>query len=181
LTGFLVFILPGTAGQCAVATVFSILTFIVFAKVSLFADTLDRYHYWLGCVVLFLSTILALLSKGDYISADTQSQEVLPVVLLVLNLLLIVSVVLRVVVFSRHAHKLTKSAFGNNDSSLDKAACNDDDVDVNDVIVKAAAGDDYCAVKSGTSSEHQQQQQQRKRKQSAQVGPRQFDAQSPTH
>eukprot|EP00953_Heterococcus_sp_UTEX-ZZ885_P025612 13926-Heterococcus_DN1.PRE.3 len=43
--------------------------------------------------------------------------------------------------------------------------------------------DDYCAVKSGTSSEHQQQQQQQqlKREQSAQVGPRQFDAQSPTH
>jgi hypothetical protein len=66
LTGFLVFILPGTAGQCAVATVFSILTLIVFAKVSPFVDTIDRYQYWLGCVVLFLSIILALLLKGDY-------------------------------------------------------------------------------------------------------------------
>jgi Na+-transporting NADH:ubiquinone oxidoreductase subunit NqrC len=107
---------------------------------------------------------------------------VLPVVLVVLNFLLIVSVVSGVVVFSRHGHKLTKSVFDNNNSSLDKAACNDDDVDVNDVIVKAVVEDYCCADSSGPSSEHQQQQQQQRQgKQSAQVGPRQFDIQSPTH
>jgi hypothetical protein len=115
LTGFLVFILPGTAGQSAVACVFSVLTLIVFAKVSPFADRTDFKHYWLGCVILFLSTILALLLKGDYTAADTQSQQILPILLVILNILLTVSVVAAVVVVARTTHKLSKAAFNSTD------------------------------------------------------------------
>jgi hypothetical protein len=161
LTGVLVFILPGTAGQSAVACVFSVLTLIVFAKVSPFADRTDFKHYWLGCVILFLSTILALLLKGDYTAADTQSQQILPILLIILNILLTVSVVAAVVVVARTTHNLSKATFNNT---------NDDDT----------------PNSSTKRSAIQQHFNTRKHKrESAQVGPRQHhDATtvlSPTH
>eukprot|EP00953_Heterococcus_sp_UTEX-ZZ885_P041480 21161-Heterococcus_DN1.PRE.2 len=110
LTGFLVFILPGTAGQSAVACVFTVIALIVFSIASPFADITDFNHYWLGCMILFLSTILALLLKGNYTASDTSSQQVLPTLLVILNVLLIVSVIAAAVVVARRAlPTITKS------------------------------------------------------------------------
>jgi NADH:ubiquinone oxidoreductase subunit 6 (subunit J) len=103
LTGFLVFILPGTAGQSAVACVFTVITLIVFSTAAPFADTVDFDNYWLGCMILFLSTILAFLLKGNYTATDRTNQEVLPALLVTLNLLLIVSVVAAVASATRRA------------------------------------------------------------------------------
>jgi hypothetical protein len=48
LTGFLVFILPGTAGQAAVACVFAGLSLGVFGLVQPYAEPSDSNDYWLG-------------------------------------------------------------------------------------------------------------------------------------
>jgi hypothetical protein len=103
LTGFLVFILSETTSQSAVACVFTVITVIVFSIASPFADRIDFNHYWLGCTILFLSTTLALLLKGNYTASDTSSQQVLPTLLVILNILLIVKVVAAAVVVARRA------------------------------------------------------------------------------
>eukprot|EP00953_Heterococcus_sp_UTEX-ZZ885_P038635 19834-Heterococcus_DN1.PRE.2 len=159
LTGFLVIILPGTAGQSAVACVFSVLKLIVFAQISPFADRTDFKHYWLGCVILFLSTVLALLLKGDYTATDTQSQQILPILSVILNILLTVSVVAAVVVVARTTHKLSKAAYNNT---------NDDDT-LNSSTKRSAIQQHFNTRKH--------------KRESAQVGPRQLATTvlSPTH
>jgi hypothetical protein len=110
LTGFLVFILPGTAGQSAVACVFTVILLIVFSIAAPFAVRTDFDNYWLGCVILFLSTILAFILKGNFTATDTTSQRVLPTLLVTLNILLTVSVAVAVAVVARIAYKLSVAA-----------------------------------------------------------------------
>jgi hypothetical protein len=110
LTGLLVFILPGTAGQSAVACVFTVITLIVFSIASPFTDRTDFNHYWLGCMILFLSTILAFILKGNYTATEQTSQEVLPTLLVTLNILLLVSVAIAVAVVARIAYTLSIAA-----------------------------------------------------------------------
>jgi hypothetical protein len=91
LTGFLVFILPGTAGQSAVSCVFAGVSLSVFGLVQPHADTADSNDYWLGTWILFLSTFIALLLKGDYTHEDAYFSKFMAVVLVVFNIILILS------------------------------------------------------------------------------------------
>jgi hypothetical protein len=76
LTGFLVFILPGTAGQSAVACVFAGLSLGVSGLVQPYAETSDSNDYWCGTWILFLSTFIALILKGDNTSEKFLLQQV---------------------------------------------------------------------------------------------------------
>jgi hypothetical protein len=97
LAGFLVFILPGTAGQAAVSCVFAILSTVAFSHYKPLAVPLDSKNYLLGCNILFLSMFVALLLKVDYIGADSyQSKTVFSVVLIILNLWLFLSAIFQV-------------------------------------------------------------------------------------
>jgi hypothetical protein len=91
LTGFLVFILPGTAGQSAVACVFAGLSLAVFGLVQPFADTSDSNDYWFGTWILFLSTFIALVLKGDTSSESAYYNKFMAVILVVFNVLLLCS------------------------------------------------------------------------------------------
>jgi hypothetical protein len=91
LTGFLVFILPGTAGQSAVACVFAGLSLGVFGLVQPFADTSDSNDYWFGTWILFLSTFIALVLKGDNSSESAYYNKFMAIILVVFNVLLISS------------------------------------------------------------------------------------------
>jgi hypothetical protein len=91
LTGFLVFILPGTAGQSAVACIFAGLSLGVFGLVQPYADTSDSNDYWFGTWILFLSTFIALVLKGDNSSESAYYNKFMAVVLVVFNVLLLSS------------------------------------------------------------------------------------------
>jgi hypothetical protein len=92
LTGFLVFILPGTAGQSAVACVFAGLSLGVFGLVQPYAESSDSNDYWLGTWILFLSTFIALVLKGDYSSNESAHyHKFMGVVLVVFNVMLLSS------------------------------------------------------------------------------------------
>eukprot|EP00953_Heterococcus_sp_UTEX-ZZ885_P004359 2861-Heterococcus_DN1.PRE.2 len=91
LTGILVFILPGTAGQSAVACVFAGLSLGVFGLVQPLAESSDSNDYWFGTWILFLSTFIALVLKGDNSSESAHYNKFMAVVLVVFNVLLLSS------------------------------------------------------------------------------------------
>ncbi|CAM9682270.1 unnamed protein product [Pylaiella littoralis] len=94
LTGCLVFILPNSAGQAAVASVLSVLTVGVFALVNPFSDSNDHRAYTLGALAIFLTMFMGLVVKVDLADEETQSQLVLGVLLILLTVaLLVVAVV----------------------------------------------------------------------------------------
>jgi hypothetical protein len=98
LAGFLVFILPGTAGQAAVSCVFAILSMVAFSHYKPLAVPVDSKNYLLGCIILFLSMFVALLLNVNYIGADNyQSKTVMSVVLIVLIIWLFLSALFQVV------------------------------------------------------------------------------------
>jgi hypothetical protein len=91
LTGFLVFILPGTAGQSAVACVFAGLSLGVFGLVQPYAESSDSTDYWFGTWILFLSTFIALVLKGDNSKESASYNNFMAVVLVVFGGLLVCS------------------------------------------------------------------------------------------
>jgi hypothetical protein len=91
MTGFLVFILPGTAGQSAVSCAFAVLSIAVFSLVQPLRESSDTYSYWLGCAVLFLSMFVALVTQGSATELHADSQQVLSVLLIALNVVLIIT------------------------------------------------------------------------------------------
>jgi hypothetical protein len=97
LAGFLVFILPGTAGQAAVSCVFAIFSMVAFGHFKPLAVPLDSKNYLLGCIILFLSMFVALLLNVNYIRADNyQSKQVMSVILILFNIWLFLSALLQV-------------------------------------------------------------------------------------
>jgi hypothetical protein len=92
MTGFLVFILPGTGGQSAVACVFAVLSMVTYGIVQPLKQSSDAFNYTLGAVVLFMSIFISFLIQGDYAKADTDNkQNVVSVLMIALNVLLILS------------------------------------------------------------------------------------------
>lgn len=63
LTGCLVFILPNSAGQAAVACVLAVLTVAVFALVNPYSDSKDHRAYTLGALAIFLTMFMGLVVK----------------------------------------------------------------------------------------------------------------------
>lgn len=55
LTGCLVFILPNSVGQAAVACVLATVTVCIFIMLRPFLDEMDYRAYVLGCLVIFMS------------------------------------------------------------------------------------------------------------------------------
>jgi hypothetical protein len=92
LTGALVFILPGEAGQSTVACVVAVLSMVLFIRVQPFTDNTDTYSYTLGCIVLFMSMLVALLVQGQKADAGTDNERALGVILMCLNVMLVVLV-----------------------------------------------------------------------------------------
>jgi hypothetical protein len=91
LTGFLVFILPGTAGQAAVSCLLAIVSMVVFGMARPLTDWTDVVSYWAGCLTLFISMFVALLIKGGFAGATGQSQQLVSAVLIVLNASLVLA------------------------------------------------------------------------------------------
>lgn len=63
LTGCLVFILPNSAGQAAVACVLAVLTVGVFALVNPYSDANDHRAYTLGALTIFLTMFMGLVVR----------------------------------------------------------------------------------------------------------------------
>ncbi|CAN0503938.1 unnamed protein product, partial [Laminaria digitata] len=85
LTGCLVFILPNSAGQAAVACVLSVLTVGIFALVHPYSDTNDHRSYTLGALAIFLTMFMGLVVRVDLADEETQSQQVLSALLIILT------------------------------------------------------------------------------------------------
>jgi hypothetical protein len=91
LTGFLVFILPGTAGQAAVSCLLAIASMVVFGMARPLTDRTDVISYWAGCLTLFISMFVALLIKGGFTDATGQTQQIVSAVLIALNASLVLA------------------------------------------------------------------------------------------
>jgi hypothetical protein len=65
LTGFVVFIFPGTAAQAAVACMLAVLSMVVEAKFSPLLESADAMLYMTGCIIIFLSMFMSLLIRGE--------------------------------------------------------------------------------------------------------------------
>jgi hypothetical protein len=98
LTGFLVFILPGTAGQAAVSCLLAIVSMVVFGMARPLTDWTDVASYWAGCLTLFISMFVALLIKGGFTDATGQTQQIVSAVLIVLNASLVLAAVRQITV-----------------------------------------------------------------------------------
>jgi hypothetical protein len=65
LTGFVVFIFPGTAAQAAVACMLAVLSMVVEAKFNPLLESTDAMLYMTGCIIIFLSMFMSLLIRGE--------------------------------------------------------------------------------------------------------------------
>jgi hypothetical protein len=65
LTGFVVFIFPGTAAQAAVACMLAAVSMVVEAKFSPLLESTDAMLYMTGCIIIFLSMFMSLLIRGE--------------------------------------------------------------------------------------------------------------------
>lgn len=81
LTGCLVFILPNSAGQAAVACVLAVLTVGVFALVNPYSDANDHRAYTLGALTIFLTMFMGLVVRvscccccGGFICAEKEQR-----------------------------------------------------------------------------------------------------------
>ncbi|KAG5180055.1 hypothetical protein JKP88DRAFT_279979 [Tribonema minus] len=87
LTGVLVFITPGTAGQSAAACVFAFATSVAYDHVRPHRARSDACLYVVGYIVIFASMFTALLMQGAYI--NDVSQAAIGGLLIALNVLLV--------------------------------------------------------------------------------------------
>lgn len=86
LTGFMVFILPNTSGQSAVACFISVASAILYSACLPHTNCLDEKNYILGCGVLFINTFLALVVSSNITETqDSAGQSVLAVLLITGN------------------------------------------------------------------------------------------------
>ena len=76
LTGFAVFIYPGSTGQVAIEALFAVLFSTMTEMLSPFADSLDAWLYRFGTWIIFLSMYLALLLKVNAADEESQSQNI---------------------------------------------------------------------------------------------------------
>ncbi|KAG5188849.1 hypothetical protein JKP88DRAFT_177582 [Tribonema minus] len=87
LTTLLMFIMPGTAGQTAVACVFALFTGIVYESFRPHRERGDEMLYRLGYSIISATMFTSLLMQVKYV--DAYSQSVIGVLLVVLNVLLL--------------------------------------------------------------------------------------------
>src|SRR5690349_15720968 len=68
-------LLLSRAGQVAVACMLSVLCMMVFGMTRPHVDPADLRAYWLGSVILMFSMFGALLIRGNFTGADSQTQH----------------------------------------------------------------------------------------------------------
>ncbi|KAG5179891.1 hypothetical protein JKP88DRAFT_196193 [Tribonema minus] len=89
-TGFLVFVMPGAAGQAAVSVLLAFVAAASFLAVQPYRQRGMHYQYFLGALIVFFSSFNALLLKVDVSSDDGgQSQVVIGALLIALSIVLI--------------------------------------------------------------------------------------------
>eukprot|EP00611_Tribonema_gayanum_P030627 TRINITY_DN8588_c0_g2_i1.p1 TRINITY_DN8588_c0_g2~~TRINITY_DN8588_c0_g2_i1.p1 ORF type:complete len:745 (-),score=149.91 TRINITY_DN8588_c0_g2_i1:53-2086(-) len=91
LTGVLVFILPGSAGQAAVSVLFAFLLTLIFMAVRPHREHAMQRQYLLGAVIVYFASMNALLIKSQVSGA--QSQLVVGIVMILISSALIVAAV----------------------------------------------------------------------------------------
>lgn len=99
LTGFLVFIKPGSSIQVTVACLFAFISLSVFEVIMPHYNETDTWLYRLGCITIFISSYMGLLLKID----NESHQHVLEVILILLNVGLVTSIV-GSIIFSVYNH-----------------------------------------------------------------------------
>lgn len=75
MTGFIVFLLPGTAAQLSLSCIFAQISIVIIAIYRPHADRFDFMLYMSGSLLVFLTMYLALNMKLDVGSETSQSQK----------------------------------------------------------------------------------------------------------
>jgi hypothetical protein len=89
--------------QAAVACVFAMVSLVAFAITGLpLKDSRDMQIYIVGCAIIFLSTFLALMIKVDTSNENTQSSNVMSVLLIVLNVVMAVAALAQCALIATH-------------------------------------------------------------------------------
>jgi hypothetical protein len=83
LTGLLAFILPGTAGQSAVACTLAFFTILIYCFVHPHKSRADTVGYTLSAAIIFVTMFASLLTQAEY--TDNESEHVISLLLIVLN------------------------------------------------------------------------------------------------
>ncbi|KAG5178591.1 hypothetical protein JKP88DRAFT_154875, partial [Tribonema minus] len=94
LSGLLVFIMPGTPGQSAVACIFAFVTTMVYEKIRPHHDSMDMWLYTLGCVIVVFSMFTSLLMQTRWV--EESSEQAIGSLLIALNVLMLVMAVAQV-------------------------------------------------------------------------------------
>ena len=89
LTGFLVFVKPGSSIQVTVACLFAFTSLAVFELIRPHYNKTDAWLYRLGCIIIFISSYMGLLLKIDFES----QQSVLEIILILLNVVLVIAII----------------------------------------------------------------------------------------
>jgi hypothetical protein len=108
LTGAVVFIVPGTAAQAAIACVMAVFTMGVAQYYKPHADPLDGQIYTGGSVIIFLSMFLSLAMRTDVSNETHYSQNVFAIVLVVLNVSMLAAACVQVVYVGYRAMRPTQ-------------------------------------------------------------------------
>ncbi|CAM9902456.1 unnamed protein product [Phaeothamnion confervicola] len=93
LTGALVFILPDSPAQSAVACVLCVVFLAAFALLQPFEAREDAVTYTLGALVIFLTMLDSLVIKAEQADAESGSQTAVAAVLITMNVLLVAFVI----------------------------------------------------------------------------------------
>jgi hypothetical protein len=104
LTGAIVFIVPGTAAQAAIACVFAVFSIVIALYCQPHADILDGGIYTVGTVIIFLSMFLSLAMKADVSNETQYSQNVFGIVLVALNVLMAAAAAVQMALVGRRAY-----------------------------------------------------------------------------
>ncbi|KAG5181611.1 hypothetical protein JKP88DRAFT_263559 [Tribonema minus] len=112
LSGFLVFIFPGTPAQSAVACTLALITIVVYGELAPHKDSTDHRVYVLGSIIIFFSMFSALLVQGDYVAQDDRSAQVISVLLIALSVLLLAACALQIAVVVGGVVRSTRGKLG---------------------------------------------------------------------
>jgi hypothetical protein len=97
LTGILVFVFPGTPSQAATGSIIAVISLALIYVARPHADSLDGRIYCLGCVIIFLSMLLALTSMAgvyhEHSGISDTNAAVFAVVLVLLNILMLLAAI----------------------------------------------------------------------------------------
>ncbi|KAG5178512.1 hypothetical protein JKP88DRAFT_261305 [Tribonema minus] len=95
LTGFLVFIKPGTATQSAVACIFACITAMMYLYIQPHRQMGDQRIYAIGAIIIFTTFALSLTMEINY-GSDIGGQDAMGILLIVLNVFMMVLALVQV-------------------------------------------------------------------------------------